>query len=94
MDDKVYAARLDGLAQTWAEWARIGASLTDVDWERPTRCPGWNVRGLYAHHSAFPVALASPPPLPAGPRPSRLPPPTCSGGSTRPAAWQPRWPNR
>jgi uncharacterized protein (TIGR03083 family) len=57
---RVYTARVDGLAQTWQEWARIGGELTEQDWRRPTRCESWQVAHLYAHHSAFPVVLAAP----------------------------------
>lgn len=55
-----YAARVDALEQTWSEWARIGSELTEPDWRRPTRCAPWQVAQLYAHHSSFPVVLASP----------------------------------
>lgn len=69
MADEAYAERLDALAQTREAWARIGAGLTDADWARPTRCSGWHVAALYAHHAAFPRALSAPPPLPPGPVP-------------------------
>lgn len=55
-----YAARLDSLAESWREWARIGAELSEPEWRRPTRCESWQVAHLYAHHSGFPVALAAP----------------------------------
>lgn len=57
-----YAARLEYLAQSWREWARIGAELTERDWRRPTRCGSWQVAHLYAHHSGFPLALTAPSP--------------------------------
>ncbi len=61
MDD-TYIARLDALEETWQIWAQLGAHLTDEQWSRPTRCPGWDVAALFAHHSAFPQALNAPPP--------------------------------
>jgi uncharacterized protein (TIGR03083 family) len=53
----VYLARLDALEQTWRVWAELGMELTDGQWRTPTRCTGWDVAAVYAHHSAFPVAL-------------------------------------
>lgn len=55
-----YTTRVDALDRTWHEWARIGAGLTEQDWRRPTRCESWQVAHLYAHHSSFPVVLATP----------------------------------
>ena len=55
-----YATRVDALDLTWREWARSGAQLTEEDWQRPTRCEPWQVAHLYAHHSAFPLVLATP----------------------------------
>lgn len=54
-----YADRVDALQETWHEWARIGAELTEADWHRPTRCAPWEVAQLYAHYSSFPRALAA-----------------------------------
>jgi uncharacterized protein (TIGR03083 family) len=51
---------VDALEQTWSEWARVGSELSEQDWHRPTRCAPWHVAQLYAHHSSFPVVLASP----------------------------------
>lgn len=67
MHEVDYAARLDALAETWQVWADVGGGLKERDWVRPTRCPGWDVRALYAHHAGFPVALSAPPPVPDGP---------------------------
>lgn len=62
-----YLARVDALSQTWQEWARIGAELTEHEWHRPTRCEPWEVVHVYAHHSVFPRVFAAPPPgVPAG----------------------------
>jgi uncharacterized protein (TIGR03083 family) len=57
-----YLARLDALQQTWQEWARLGAGLTEDQWRRRTHCTGWDVAAVFAHHSLFPVALGAPPP--------------------------------
>lgn len=65
MDD-IYLTRLDALQETWQVWAQLGANLTDEQWSRPTRCPGWDVVAVYAHHSEFPHTLSAPPPMPAG----------------------------
>jgi len=37
------------LRQSWMDWAKLGADLSEGEWERPTRLPGWHVRTLYAH---------------------------------------------
>jgi uncharacterized protein (TIGR03083 family) len=68
MDD-VYLDRLDALEQTWEVWAQLGDNLTEEQWSTGTRCPGWDVVAVYAHHSAFPLALSTCalPPLPDGP---------------------------
>lgn len=57
-----YGVRIDALAATWAGWAQIGASMSEGDWTAPSRCTGWDVVSLYAHHSLFPVALGKPTP--------------------------------
>lgn len=58
---------VDALAATWKTWARLGAELTDTEWDLPTRCVPWTVLHMYAHHSGFPVAFTAPatPPLTA-----------------------------
>ncbi|MGH3569121.1 MAG: maleylpyruvate isomerase N-terminal domain-containing protein [Pseudonocardia sp.] len=65
--DEVYIGRLDALEHTWQVWAQLGDEVRDEQWPRPTRCAGWDVAALYAHHSLFPMALSAPPPLPEGP---------------------------
>lgn len=57
-----YTDRVDALEQTWRVWGMLGQSMTDETWTAATRCPGWDVAALYAHHSAFPVAMSTPPP--------------------------------
>lgn len=66
MDD-VYLDRLDALEQTWQVWAQLGDDLTEEQWSTATRCPGWDVAAVYAHHSAFPLALSTLPPPPDSP---------------------------
>jgi uncharacterized protein (TIGR03083 family) len=63
----VYDRRLDALEQTWAVWARLGAGMSEEQWSKGTRCDGWDVAALYAHHSVFPRALTALPPLADGP---------------------------
>lgn len=58
--DEIYSGRLAALEQIWRIWAELGESLTEEQWSTATRCPGWDVAALYAHHSAFPLALSAP----------------------------------
>jgi uncharacterized protein (TIGR03083 family) len=60
--DPLYPDRLDALGQTWQAWSRLGGSLSEAQWSAPSRCPGWDVACLYAHHSQFLLALSAPPP--------------------------------
>lgn len=66
MDD-VYLGRLAALEQTWQVWAQVGDDLTEEQWSTGTRCPGWDVAAVYAHYSAFPLAMSTLPPPPDGP---------------------------
>lgn len=63
--DAIYGGRVDALEQTWRVWAELGGGLTEHQWSTATRCPGWDVAAVYAHHSAFPLMLTAPWP-PAG----------------------------
>ncbi|QFU90253.1 maleylpyruvate isomerase N-terminal domain-containing protein [Amycolatopsis sp. YIM 10] len=58
-----FHGRVDALARTWQAWAELGEGLTEEQWGLPSRCPGWDVAALYAHHSAMPRDLhaAGPP---------------------------------
>lgn len=49
-----YSSRVEALGSTWQAWGSIGASLTESQWSTGTRCPGWDVACLYAHHSRVP----------------------------------------
>ncbi len=61
-----FGERLDALDRTWQVWARLGATLSEGQWSAPSRCTGWDVAAVYAHHSAFPLLLSGPgPPMPA-----------------------------
>ena len=64
MSVKDYARLVDSLAYTWDRWGSIGTGLTAEQWLAPSRCIGWDVAALYAHHSAFPLLLSSPQPDP------------------------------
>jgi len=61
-DDPLYPYRLDALEQTWQVWSQLGGSLSETQWSAASRCPGWDVACLYAHHSQFLLALSAPPP--------------------------------
>lgn len=60
--DPFYPYRLDALEQTWQVWSQLGGSLSETQWSAASRCPGWDVACLYAHHSQFLLALSAPPP--------------------------------
>jgi uncharacterized protein (TIGR03083 family) len=60
--DPFYPYRLDALEQTWQVWSQLGGSLSEPQWSAASRCPGWDVACLYAHHSQFLLALSAPPP--------------------------------
>lgn len=54
-----HAARAAALGALWERWADIGAELTEAQWLLPTRCTGWDIRAVYAHHSMLPMVLAT-----------------------------------
>ena len=58
-DPVEHAARLAALAALWERWADLGSGLSEVEWLSPTRCTGWDVRAVYAHHSMLPMVLAT-----------------------------------
>jgi uncharacterized protein (TIGR03083 family) len=60
--DPLYPDRLDALEQTWQVWSQLGGSLSETQWSAASRCPGWDVACLYAHHSQFLLAMSAPPP--------------------------------
>lgn len=45
----------EDLRQAWRVWAIAGESMSEAEWQAPTRLPGWNVSALYAHASAWPT---------------------------------------
>lgn len=59
--DDIYRCRLAALEQIWGVWGQLGEGLTEEQWSRPSRCPGWDVAALYAHYSMFPLAFSMPP---------------------------------
>jgi uncharacterized protein (TIGR03083 family) len=60
--DPLYPYRLDALEQIWQVWSQLGGSLSETQWSAASRCPGWDVACLYAHHSQFLLAINAPPP--------------------------------
>lgn len=42
-------AAVDALEQTWRATAALCHELSDADWEKPTRCPGWSVKDQLSH---------------------------------------------
>lgn len=66
MVDSAYSRRLDALAAVWHQWLEIGRGIGRDDWAAPTRCEGWDVACLYAHHSLFPLMLGRPAPQTTG----------------------------
>jgi uncharacterized protein (TIGR03083 family) len=58
--DDLYCDRLTAIEQTWQTWAEVGAGLSEEQWSAPSRCAGWDVAALFAHHSVFPVVISGP----------------------------------
>jgi uncharacterized protein (TIGR03083 family) len=58
-----FRTRLAAIEETWRLWAEVGTSLTETQWRTPTRCTGWDVAAVYAHHSNAARSLDTP--LPA-----------------------------
>ncbi|MGC9669524.1 maleylpyruvate isomerase N-terminal domain-containing protein [Planosporangium sp. 12N6] len=50
--------RLTTLGALWSVWRDQGTSLTDEQWQRPTRLGDWDVRSLYAHAGSWPFGLS------------------------------------
>ena len=42
-------ASVDALEQTWRSTASLCHELSDDDWDKPTRCPGWSVKDQLSH---------------------------------------------
>jgi len=58
LDRSIYFGRIDALGETWRQWAEIAEGLQPGEWAAASRCDGWDVACLYAHHSLFPLALS------------------------------------
>ena len=43
------AAAVDALEETWRSTAAVCKDLSDADWDKPTRCPGWSVKDQLSH---------------------------------------------
>ncbi|WP_158887255.1 maleylpyruvate isomerase N-terminal domain-containing protein [Amycolatopsis anabasis] len=59
MED-LYRGRLAALEQTWEVWTSLGHDLSEDQWSAATRCTGWDVAAVYAHHSATARDLDAP----------------------------------
>lgn len=57
---------VDGLGQTWASMADVGAALDGAEWELPTGCPGWSVKDQFSHVIGTERMLLGEEPPPAG----------------------------
>lgn len=49
MSNDTLTAAVDALEQTWRSTAGVCRELSDEDWKRPTRCPGWSVKDQLSH---------------------------------------------
>lgn len=53
----MHAPAVDALAEQFAELAALVRPLTEEDWRRPTRCPGWTVAEMVAHCEGMLIRL-------------------------------------
>lgn len=49
MPDPADLAVVEQLEAVWSSIGALGDSLTEVDWQQPTECPGWSVQDNLAH---------------------------------------------
>jgi uncharacterized protein (TIGR03083 family) len=63
---------VDMLDAVWASIGELGVGLTEVEWRRPTECPGWSVQDNLVHLTALEAFLLGRP-LPAENVPAELP---------------------
>lgn len=61
-------AAVDALEQTWRSTAAVCRELSDADWDKPTRCPGWSVKDQLSHLVGLERVLMG------GPHPDHQPP--------------------
>lgn len=52
------------LESVWGSIARLGADLSDEQWDTPTECPGWSVRDQVSHITGLELMLAGEKPEP------------------------------
>lgn len=50
---------VDALESQFKELVALVGELSEADWERPTRCPGWTVKELVAHCEGMLVRLVT-----------------------------------
>jgi uncharacterized protein (TIGR03083 family) len=56
-DERVHGPEVDALAAQFAELVSLVSDLSEEDWRRPTRCPGWTVAELVAHCEGMLIRL-------------------------------------
>jgi uncharacterized protein (TIGR03083 family) len=52
------SALRDDLSEVWAAISDLAAELSETEWNRPTRCPGWTVRDVVSHMIGTELMLA------------------------------------
>lgn len=50
---------VDALETAWGVWAELGLSLSEEQWQRPTRLEGWTVKAVFAHCGIWPDGAAA-----------------------------------
>ena len=63
---------VDMLEELWASIAELGSGLDEVEWKRPTECPGWTVQDNLVHITALERFILGDP-LPSEDVPEDLP---------------------
>jgi uncharacterized protein (TIGR03083 family) len=63
---------VDMLEGLWGSIAELGSGLDEVEWKRPTECPGWTVQDNLVHLTALERFILGDP-LPTGAVPDDLP---------------------
>ena len=53
------------LESVWGSIARLGAYLSEEQWDTPTECPGWSVRDQVSHITGLELMLAGEAPEPS-----------------------------
>jgi uncharacterized protein (TIGR03083 family) len=61
---------VDVLAEEWAAIVELGEGLAPADWDRPSECPGWDVKDLVSHMIGTERSLLGDPEPPEPPEPA------------------------